>query len=327
MVRGLARKRACGSPPARPRSGLRAAAARGRRDRPGDADRRRRRTLECRRSECETADGFVLNGARTFELRRAGRGGRRRSPPSSPPLRARPRARLAGQSLPRLDSPGQERRQLALRRRRALAGHAVRLGAPRPARRAADRLLARGDASDSRASATSPRATDGSRWSPTTGGLPSSPPGRRPAILRRRVPLATFARCSRTRSNPGARAMVQPRRLRLDGRKARAPCRHLLGRAVAASRPRAGHRDRARSAAISSSSGPRPRRPISRARARGRMRRYIRCRSATGRPRNGGRRNPDGGGAGRELKRPVQVSLSQSASQNHDRVAPGRWRE
>ena len=46
---------------------VRAAVARSRGGRAGDAGRRRRRPLERRaRDECETADGFVINGARTF---------------------------------------------------------------------------------------------------------------------------------------------------------------------------------------------------------------------------------------------------------------------
>ena len=55
--------------------------------------------------ECETADGFVLNGARTFTFGELAEEAAGRSPPIVAPRREGSRARLAGAPLPRLDAP------------------------------------------------------------------------------------------------------------------------------------------------------------------------------------------------------------------------------
>ena len=55
--------------------------------------------------ECEAADGFVMNGGRTFTFGELAEEAAERSPPRSPLLRAGTNGRLMGQPLPRLDGP------------------------------------------------------------------------------------------------------------------------------------------------------------------------------------------------------------------------------
>ncbi|WP_309662441.1 molybdopterin cofactor-binding domain-containing protein [Sphingomonas sp.] len=55
--------------------------------------------------ECDTADGFVLTKARTFTFAELAEEAAGQSPPSDPPLRTSPKNRLIGQPLPRLDLP------------------------------------------------------------------------------------------------------------------------------------------------------------------------------------------------------------------------------
>ena len=56
-------------------------------------------------SECETADGFVLNGGRSFTFGELAEEAADRTPPRNPPLRQDTNGRLNGQPLPRLDGP------------------------------------------------------------------------------------------------------------------------------------------------------------------------------------------------------------------------------
>src|SRR5207342_3529817 len=56
-------------------------------------------------SECDTADGFVINGVRTFTFGELAEEAADRSPPSSAPLRQSVKGRLFGQPLQRLDGP------------------------------------------------------------------------------------------------------------------------------------------------------------------------------------------------------------------------------
>ena len=56
-------------------------------------------------SSCDTADGFVINGVRTVTFGELAEEASQRSPPGSAPLRATSRGRLIGQSLARLDGP------------------------------------------------------------------------------------------------------------------------------------------------------------------------------------------------------------------------------
>jgi isoquinoline 1-oxidoreductase beta subunit len=56
-------------------------------------------------SECETADGFVINGVRTFTFAELAEEAADRSPPRKPQLRTTNKARLIGQPLQRLDGP------------------------------------------------------------------------------------------------------------------------------------------------------------------------------------------------------------------------------
>jgi isoquinoline 1-oxidoreductase beta subunit len=56
--------------------------------------------------DCETADGFVINGNRTFGFGELAEEAAARTPPSRPRLRVTTRPRLAGQPLQRLDGPG-----------------------------------------------------------------------------------------------------------------------------------------------------------------------------------------------------------------------------
>lgn len=57
-------------------------------------------------TECETADGFVMNGARTFTFGELAEEAAGRTPPRNPQLRQSKRGRLIGQPLQRLDGPG-----------------------------------------------------------------------------------------------------------------------------------------------------------------------------------------------------------------------------
>ncbi|MGN6057260.1 MAG: molybdopterin cofactor-binding domain-containing protein [Sphingomicrobium sp.] len=54
---------------------------------------------------CETGDGFVINGGRTFTFGELAEEAASRSPPHRPQLRQTNKERLAGQSLQRLDGP------------------------------------------------------------------------------------------------------------------------------------------------------------------------------------------------------------------------------
>ena len=56
-------------------------------------------------SECETADGFVILGPRTFTFGELAEEAANRTPPSNPALRQSSKGRLMGQPLPRLDAP------------------------------------------------------------------------------------------------------------------------------------------------------------------------------------------------------------------------------
>ena len=56
-------------------------------------------------SECETADGFVINGVRTFTFGELAEEAAGRSPPSDPQLKQSTKGRLIGQPLQRLDAP------------------------------------------------------------------------------------------------------------------------------------------------------------------------------------------------------------------------------
>jgi isoquinoline 1-oxidoreductase beta subunit len=56
-------------------------------------------------SECETGDGFVINGGRTFTFGELAEEAAQRSPPSQPQLRETTKGPLIGEPLPRLDAP------------------------------------------------------------------------------------------------------------------------------------------------------------------------------------------------------------------------------
>ena len=55
--------------------------------------------------ECETADGYVISGARTLSFGELAEEAAGRSPPSRPALRQSGRSRLIGRPLGRLDAP------------------------------------------------------------------------------------------------------------------------------------------------------------------------------------------------------------------------------
>jgi isoquinoline 1-oxidoreductase beta subunit len=56
-------------------------------------------------NECDTADGYVINGVRTFRFAELAEEAADRSPPRRPSLRNGTKGRLIGQPLPRLDGP------------------------------------------------------------------------------------------------------------------------------------------------------------------------------------------------------------------------------
>ena len=58
---------------------------------------------------CDTADGFVINGARTFTFGELSEEAAERFPPHDPPLRQTTKGRLIGQPLQRLDGPAKAR--------------------------------------------------------------------------------------------------------------------------------------------------------------------------------------------------------------------------
>ena len=60
-------------------------------------------------SECETADGFVINGVRTLTFGELAEEAAARSPPPTAPLRQTTKARLIGQPLQRLDGAAKAR--------------------------------------------------------------------------------------------------------------------------------------------------------------------------------------------------------------------------
>jgi isoquinoline 1-oxidoreductase subunit beta len=55
--------------------------------------------------DCETADGFVMNRGRTFTFGELAEEAADRSPPSNPPLKQSTKGRLIGQAVERLDAP------------------------------------------------------------------------------------------------------------------------------------------------------------------------------------------------------------------------------
>jgi isoquinoline 1-oxidoreductase beta subunit len=55
--------------------------------------------------DCETGDGFVINRGRTFTFGELAEEAADRTPPPNPPLRQTTKGRLIGQPLPRLDGP------------------------------------------------------------------------------------------------------------------------------------------------------------------------------------------------------------------------------
>lgn len=55
--------------------------------------------------DCDTADGFVINGVRTFTFAELAEEAADRTPPNAPPLRLPGKSRLVGQPLQRLDGP------------------------------------------------------------------------------------------------------------------------------------------------------------------------------------------------------------------------------
>ena len=169
----------------------------------------------------------------------------------------------------------------------------------------------------------SPRATNGSRSSPRAGGQPSAAlKAANATFTGERTHVRHAAVFEHALANVRKRArVVQPRRLRCDGRRIAPARRHLLCRAVAASGARAGTAT-ARSQRLE-------RRSLGREPGAG-VRRAPRAETfypmPVGEP--AGRAIeadavPIAVELARELKRPVQVVLSQSESQNHDRVAPG----
>jgi isoquinoline 1-oxidoreductase beta subunit len=59
--------------------------------------------------DCETADGFVMNRGRSFTFGELAEEAADRSPPGNPPLRQAAKGRLTGQPLQRLDGPAKAR--------------------------------------------------------------------------------------------------------------------------------------------------------------------------------------------------------------------------
>ena len=153
-------------------------------------------------SECDTADGFVINGVRTFAFGELAEEAADRSPPQQPGAARNRQAAADRAAAAAARRAGQDRRKLRFAGDVRLPGHAVRVGPAGPARRAADRLFAR-CGEGSRASAMSPRAiVVGGRRRQLVGGRARAQ-GRRPKIHRARERRRTVGRCSTTRWRSG----------------------------------------------------------------------------------------------------------------------------
>ena len=261
----------------------------------------------------------MINGGRTFTFGELAEEAADRSPPSNPPLRTAAKGAADRPAAAAARRTGQGRRKLALRRRRPIARHAVRIGTNGAAGRAAARLFARRDREAAgRPARRRARRMGRGRRRHLVGGRARAE-GSRPGFFAASERRPT---CGRLFENALAQGDAQNwfSRGDYDGADTRiaAACRDLLCGAVAASRARAAERDRAR-------------------------RREVELWAATQAPGSAARRvtlypMPPGEPAGRAMEadavpiaielaravgRPVQVVLSQSASQNHDRVAPG----
>ena len=117
---------------------LRAADARGGGDCASDARRRRRRPLERRPARMRDCRRLRHQRRPDAHVRRAGRGSGRPAPAGTAPLRQTAEGPADGPAAAATRRAGESGRKLALRRRRAAAEHAVRIGPDGAAGRAAD---------------------------------------------------------------------------------------------------------------------------------------------------------------------------------------------
>ena len=155
--------------------------------------------------DCDTADGFVINGARTFTFGELAEEAAERFPPPDPPLRQTTQGPPDRPAAAAARRPGQGRGQPAFRRRRAASRHAVRIGPGGASGRALAVISTGIWRGGCPAFATSQRASTGLPSSPTAGGPPSarSRPRTRPSLDR--ADRRTSARCSKMRSPSGSR--------------------------------------------------------------------------------------------------------------------------
>ena len=316
MRRGDCGDGRCGSPPGRPRS----ARSSSRCARPAAIARAMLIGAAADRwnvdpSECDTADGFVLHGGKTFTFGELAEEAAGRSPPSNPPLRQRPEVAADRPAAAAPRPARQERRQLPLRRRCAPARHAVRLGPPRAARRPADRLFSRCLRRCRAFATSSSRETVAGGGRRQLVGGRAGAQGRQSHVQRHPDAGSPPAACSTTALDSGdAQQWFAAATMIRRSRGSRAARRDLLCRAGPASRARAADRDRSLHRRPARSLGADPGARFARAAAEAASRRPVTLYPMpVGEP--GGRALeadaiPIAVELARELKRPVQLSLS-----------------
>ena len=272
--------------------------------------------------ECDTAEGMVICGPRTFTFGELAEEAASRSPPRSPTLRTSGKARLVGQSLQRLDAPAKSDGSFRFAgdvRHQGMLFASVRMAPPGGKLRSFSREAVKGAPGVRHLAARDTWvAIVADSWWAADRALKASAPvfsgDRSPADIRPIFEKALaegdasewFSRGDYEDSVSGSRALAATYYA--------APSQHLGLEPVTAT---------ARPAGTSVEIWTPAQAPgLARALLEGALLYPM----PAGEP--GGRAmEPDAAAISaelaREMKRPVQVTLSQSASQNHDRPSPG----
>ena len=272
--------------------------------------------------ECDTAEGMVICGPRTFTFGELAEEAASRSPPRNPALRTSGKARLVGQPLQRLDAPAKSDGSFRFAgdvRHQGMLYASVRMAPPGGKLRAFDKAKVRGTPGVRHVVTRDDWvAVVADSWWAAEQALKATPPtfsgARTPADLRPifEDALATgdatdwFSRGDYDDATKDSRALAATYYV--------APSQHLgLEPVSATARPSGG--------SVEVWAGAQA--PML---ARDSMQDALLYPMPVGEP-AGRAIEPDAAGIAmelaRELKRPVQVTLSQSASQNHDRPSAG----